>query len=178
MDKMKKKQLFLRIAVPVLIGVVMTVVWIVKTHPTPTPIDEQKGGIADFTLAASSIDLEALTAHGLPIIIDFGSVTCIPCQQMAPVLEAVNEAMQGKAIIKFVDLSRYPEVADAFPVQVIPTQIFIRADGKPYVPMNDVGVEFTLYSYQENKEHIFTAHQGGLTEKQMLAILKDMGVEE
>ena len=173
---MKKKKLFLRIAVPVLIAVVMTVVWIVKTHPTPTPI-EQNGKNADFTLAASSIDLEVLTAHGLPIIIDFGSVTCIPCQQMAPVLEAVNEAMQEKAIIKFIDVSKYPELVDGFPVQVIPTQVFIGSNGKPYVPMNDVGVEFNLYSYQETNEHAFTVHQGGLTEKQMLAILQDMGVK-
>lgn len=60
---------------------------------------------ADFSLEKSGlIDYEALAAYGLPVIVDYGSDSCIPCKQMAPVLEKMNEEMQGKAFIKFVDV--------------------------------------------------------------------------
>lgn len=120
---MNKKRL-LRILVPVLIAITLTVIWKVKTHPTPTAIDEDTGKIEDFVLATSSVNLDKLKEYKMPIIIDFGSDSCIPCQQMAPVLEVMNEEMQGKAIIKFVDVWKYQDAAKDFPVQVIPTQVF------------------------------------------------------
>jgi thioredoxin 1 len=53
---------------------------------------------------------------------------------MAPVLKTMNAQMQGKAIIKFVDVWKNGDAARDFPVQVIPTQVFINDDGTPYVP--------------------------------------------
>ncbi len=129
---------------------------------------------ADFALQASSIDLEALKKHNLPIIIDFGADSCIPCKEMAPVLRTLNAQMQNKAIIKFVDVWKNPQGAEGYPVQVIPTQIFILADGTPYVPKNVKDIPLSMYSTKETKEHVFTVHQGGLTEDQMRRILQDM----
>ncbi|MEA4972462.1 hypothetical protein SDC9_121430 [bioreactor metagenome] len=171
------KKLIVRILVPVLIAVALTAIWVFKTHPTPTAINEDTGEIADFELAASSINLDELKEYNLPIIIDFGSDSCIPCQEMAPVLETINEEMQGKAIIKFVDVWKYEDAAKDFPIQVIPTQVIYTADGKPYTPSEDLGIDLTMWTTEDTNEHIFTVHQGGLTEDQMRAILKDMGVE-
>ena len=176
--KTNKKKLFVKILVPVLIAVTLTIIWVVKTHPTPTPIDEQTGNIADFVLEATSIDLNALKEYNLPIIIDFGADSCIPCKEMAPVLKTLNAEMQGKAIIKFVDVWKNGDAANDFPIQVIPTQVLINADGTPYVPSDDIGIKFDMYSFKDTGEHAFTVHQGGLTEKEMRAILADMGVAE
>lgn len=129
-------------------------------------------------MEVTNIDLDNLTSYGLPIIIDFGADSCIPCKEMAPVLETINAEMRDKAIIKFVDVWKNGDAAQDFPVQVIPTQVFINADGTPYVPDEDIGIEFTLYSHKEKKKHIYTVHQGGLTEVQMRLILDDMGVIE
>ncbi len=178
---MKNKKLIIRIIVPVLILVALTVIWVVKTHPTPTAIDNNlvtAENEEDFVLETTSVDLETLTAYGLPIIIDFGSDSCIPCKEMAPVLQTMNAEMQGKAIVKFVDVWKHVEAADGFPVQVIPTQVLINADGTPYVPSDEIEIEFTMYSTKDTDEHVFTVHQGGLTEGQMRAILADMGVTE
>jgi thioredoxin 1 len=133
----------------------------------------------NFTLHTEKIDLEVLSAYKLPMILDFGSVDCIPCKAMAPVLKSMNAEMQGKAIIRFVDVWKYTNGADGFPVQVIPTQVLVTAEGKPYVPsaaMESSGIRFTMYSAKDTNEHAFTVHQGGLTEEQMRLILKDMGV--
>ena len=130
---------------------------------------------ADFKLEATSINLESLSSYGLPIIIDFGADSCIPCKEMAPVLKKLNTEMQGKAIIKFVDVWKNGNAAKDFPIQVIPTQVLINADGTPYIPNDNVKIKFDMYSYNDTGEHAFTVHQGGLTEEQMRTILADMG---
>lgn len=174
--KTDKKKLLLRILVPVFIAAALIIMWAVKTNRTPTPIDEQTEIIEDFVLEVTSIDLDALKKYGMPIIIDFGADTCAPCKEMFPALVAMNLEMQGKAIIKFVDVWKHNEAANEFPLQVIPTQVFINADGTPYVPSSDSGIQFDMYSHKNTGEHTLTLHQGGLTVEQMRTILDDMEV--
>jgi thioredoxin 1 len=45
-----------------------------------------------------------IKSYGVPFVIDFGSDSCIPCKEMAPVLETLHEEFQGKAIVHFVDV--------------------------------------------------------------------------
>lgn len=136
---------------------------------------------ADFSLEKTGlIDYEALAAYGLPVIVDYGSDSCIPCKQMAPVLEKMNEEMQGKAFIKFVDVWKYPDAAENVPIQVIPTQVLFNADGTPFVPSDELAqkIQFDMYSSRDTGEHVFTVHQGGLTEEEMRLILNEMGVSD
>lgn len=180
-----------KIIVPLCIVLAIGGIWIFKNaaNKTNTPAETPPPVVSadrvqplndtDFVLKADSIDLDALTAYDLPLIIDFGSDSCIPCKEMAPVLETMNAEMQGLAIIKFVDVWANPDAANDFPVQVIPTQVIINTDGTPYVPsdsMEESSIEFSMYSYKDTGEHAFTTHQGGMTEEQMRAILADMGV--
>jgi thioredoxin 1 len=186
---MSRKRL-VKIIVPICILLVVAGIWALKninqgSEAQATPIENKDStslvtpkNDEDFQLETTAIDMEALKEYSLPIVIDFGSDSCIPCKEMAPVLKTMNTEMQGKAIIKFVDVGKHAGAADGFPIQVIPTQVFINADGTPYVPSEDIEVEFTMYSYKETGEHAFTVHQGGLTEDQMRAILADMGVAE
>ena len=167
---------WVRIAVPVCILLAVAGIWFLKNTGKETANQEGPPAHEDFVLETTAIDLEKLKAHGLPVIIDFGSDSCIPCKEMAPVLQAMNARMQGKAIIKFLDVWKYGEAANGFPVEVIPTQVFFAADGKPYVPGDDMDIAFTMYKYRDTGEHAFTVHQGGLTEEQMLSILADLGV--
>ena len=185
-----KNKLWIKILVPVLIVTVIGGIWITKnstentTNNTPV---SQDGTVlpdnlkdADFSLRETeAVDFEALSAYGLPIIVDYGADTCIPCKEMAPVLEKANKEFQGKAFIKFVNVWDYQDAASNVPVQVIPTQVLFNADGTPFVPSDELAkeIQFDMYSHKNTGEHIFTVHQGGLTEEQMWAILKEMGVE-
>lgn len=125
----------------------------------------------------SPIDFDALRSSGLPIIIDYGADSCIPCKEMAPVLEELNKTLAGKAIILFVDVWKYRDLAQGVPIQVIPTQIFFDARGKPFSSGEGLGIPFNLYNRRDTGEHIFTTHEGGLDKSQMLAILKAMGMQ-
>ena len=57
--------------------------------------------------------------------------------------------------------------------------MFFNADGTPFVPSEKLAkeIQFDMYSDRTTGKHTFTVHQGGLTEEQMRAILKEMGVE-
>ena len=48
--------------------------------------------------------LENLTGKGMPVLVDIGADTCIPCKLMAPILEELKEEQQGK--IKVQPISR------------------------------------------------------------------------
>lgn len=195
-----RKKRALQIILPILIVAAIAGIWFVKaneenfktkaaqteavqTDTAKTDTTEQNSEMTteeanlDFTLSVSEIDLEQLKSYGLPIIIDFGADSCIPCKEMAPVLEKMNEEWQGKVIVKFVDVWKNPGAADNFPVQVIPTQFIFDAEGKPYVPGDSNEIQFQMYSLQNSEEHFYTAHQGGLTEDNIRAIFAEMGIE-
>ncbi len=175
-----------KIAVPVLIILVVAGIWAYKNTdawmPTPTSDDDTTATTPeaneDFLLETDRIDLDTLTSYGLPILFDFGSEDCEPCRRMKPDLIAVNEAMQGKAIVKFLDVWKYTDAATGYPIQLIPTQMFINADGTPYVPGDDIDIEFITYNNRNTGEHALTLHQGMLTDEEMYLILADMGAEK
>ena len=149
----------------------------IKESEETTTAETQENVNSDFLLATSEIDLKKLKSYGLPIIIDFGADECIPCKEMAPVLKELNQEWQGKVIVKFVDVWKYPNASADFPLQVIPTQFFFDSKGNPYVPSDPEGMQMIMYSLKDTQEHVYTAHQGGLTEEQIREVFKEMGIK-
>lgn len=169
------------IIVIIIIAVLILGVWIVKNlQKEEANVTENIGKEVneDFKLKINKeIDLEKLKSYKLPIIIDFGADYCMPCRQMASALREINEELQEKAIIRYVDVERYPKIAEAYKIELIPTQILFNSDGTPYTPENaeQQGLEFVK---NENGEIIYTTHIGMLTKTQMKAMLKEMGLNE
>lgn len=81
-------------------------------------------------MADESGEAAVLPAPGMVTMVDIGADRCIPCKLMAPIIEEVREEYQGRAVIAFVDVWKYPERAKPFGVRVIPTQIFYDAQGR------------------------------------------------
>ena len=118
--KKTKKAVAVKIIVPILLVCVIAGIWFVKNNDKDT--SSVVGNNADFALhVTEEINLEQLKSYGLPIIIDFGADSCIPCKEMAPVLKELNAELQGKAIIKFVDVWKYQQLAQGYPINLIPT---------------------------------------------------------
>lgn len=173
-----KKGMAVKIILPILIVCIIGTIWIVKNNNKDSTGSVSGSGNPDFALnVTEKIDMEKLKSYGLPILIDFGADSCIPCKEMAPVLKELNAELQGKAIIRFVDVWKYQALAEGYPISVIPTQILVDANGKPYNPKDPESKQMKLYSLKDSGEHVFTAHEGGMTKDQILDALKEMGLK-
>jgi thioredoxin 1 len=91
---------------------------------------------------------------GKPVVADFGRGTCIPCKMMQPILEKLQKDFAGKAEILILDVGEYASLSRKHRVMMIPTQIF----------------------FDENGKEVYR-HQGFMSEEDILAQLKKMGVE-
>ncbi|NBB94108.1 MAG: thioredoxin fold domain-containing protein [Planctomycetes bacterium] len=69
-------------------------------------------------------------ASGKPSLVDFGAKGCIPCDKLAPILEAMKIKYKGKADVVFVSVREQQILASRYGIQSIPVQIFFDKDGK------------------------------------------------
>ena len=168
MTKKKKGILIFTIVISALVGLYV-LKSVLKENTKPLPESE---GV--FEVDSSSVG--SVTSYGLPAMIDFGSESCTACRQMAPVLRKLNCEWQGKAVVLFHDVWKYPNRFREFPVQVIPTQFFFYEDGSPYNPSPEVikKCRFIRYTDKKTGQHRLTAHQGALSEEEIRMIFDDL----
>lgn len=91
-------------------------------------------------------------SSGLPKIIDLGSDKCIPCQMMAPELEALATDYAGAVEVVIVDVYENQEEAMRWNIYVIPTQIFLDSEGNE-----------------------LARHEGFMTTQEMVAVFAERG---
>ncbi|MBN2445146.1 MAG: thioredoxin family protein [Phycisphaerae bacterium] len=89
-----------------------TVVPATPGTPEPTPTADEPGA-----------------AETLPRLLDLGSVGCIACKEMEPVLDELERELAGKVEVAFIDIAQDETAADKYKIQLIPTQIFFDAEG-------------------------------------------------
>ncbi|MBI5590262.1 MAG: thioredoxin fold domain-containing protein [Deltaproteobacteria bacterium] len=80
--------------------------------------------------AAHAAEASEIPAKGMVTMVDLGADKCIPCKMMAPIIEKVEKAYQGKAVIHFFDVWKDREPATRFGIRGIPTQIFFDKDAR------------------------------------------------
>jgi thioredoxin 1 len=73
-------------------------------------------------------------SKGPVTFVELGSVNCIPCRQMQPVLKAVEKKYGDQVKVVFYDVWK-PEqkkYAEQYGIKLIPTQVFLDAAGKEF----------------------------------------------
>ena len=138
--------------VVVLIGAVIAVIAVKQnksSQDTTTPSSE-----AAAQRVPTEYKPEQITGKGLPVLIDIGAGTCIPCKLMAPILEDLKKELRGKVTVQFLDLNKNPKFAQEYGISVMPTQIFYDASGK----------------------ELFR-HEGFFSKEDILAKWKELGVD-
>jgi thioredoxin 1 len=94
---------------------------------------------------AGDIDpvLNKAKAEGKIVMLELGSVGCIPCEQMKPVMQKLRETYMGKLDVIFIDVRQDNKTGRRFGVNMIPTQVFLDNKGKEF--HRHIG----FYSYDE-----------------------------
>ena len=66
--------------------------------------------------------------------IELGSVRCIPCQKMQPVMKSIEEKYGDQVKVVFYDVwtDEGRPFADKYDVEAIPTQVFLDKSGKEF----------------------------------------------
>ncbi len=88
--------------------------------PAETPADSI--AVADSSAAATP----------LATFLELGSKTCIPCKMMQPILKEVSDEYQGLVKVEFHDLGEDRQIGQKYSIRVMPTQVFLDADGKEF----------------------------------------------
>ena len=106
------------------------------------------------TVKTASIFLD--TSNYKVTFIELGSVKCIPCKEMQPVMKSIEKkyGSQVKVIFHDVWTTAGKEAAKQFVFDVIPTQIFLDKAGKEYF-----------------------RHEGFFPEKELVKVLRQKGVK-
>lgn len=65
----------------------------------------------------------------LPVLVDFYSPTCGPCQMVAPIIENIAVAYAGKAVVCKLNTAANNIAASRFQIRGVPTILYFK-DGK------------------------------------------------
>jgi len=98
------------------------------------PVTEKPGF---GTAVASENDNKADTLNKTQLKVTFvelGSVNCIPCRMMKPVMEKVEKKYPGQVKVVFHDVwtEEGKSAGFKYAIRVIPTQVFLDKTGKEY----------------------------------------------
>lgn len=59
--------------------------------------------------------------------VELGSVNCIPCKKMQPIMSSIEKKYEGKVKVKFYDVWKADQkkYAEQYKIRLIPTQVFL-----------------------------------------------------
>ena len=83
---------------------------------------------------ASDVDnvLARAKKDGKVVMLELGSVGCVPCEQMKPVMDKLRSDYKDKLEVYFVDVRRDNATGRRFGAHMIPTQVFLDKTGKEF----------------------------------------------
>jgi thioredoxin 1 len=62
--------------------------------------------------------------------LELGSVTCIPCKKMQPIMKSIETRYAGQVKVIFHDVMKDRSKSQEYGIKLIPTQVFLDSSGK------------------------------------------------
>ena len=83
-------------------------------------------GVAEtIHLTEQNFDETLIATQGL-VMVDFWAAWCGPCRVIAPVLEELAEASEGRVTLMKVNVDESPGLAARYEIRSIPTILFVK----------------------------------------------------
>jgi thioredoxin 1 len=84
--------------------------------------------------SAGTLDesLQKAKAEGRIVMLELGSIGCIPCEQMKPVMARLSGIYKDKLDVIFIDVKKDRQTARRYGVYMIPVQVFLDRKGKEF----------------------------------------------
>lgn len=95
----------------------MLVMILISCGKSNTESNKQTAGVKDSTVK-----------HKIEFI-ELGSVNCIPCKKMQPVMESIEKRYGGLVKVTFHDVWKDEAAGKKYGIQLIPTQVFLDDKG-------------------------------------------------
>ena len=85
-------------------------------------------------LAALNIIAQDTKVKPKVTFVELGSVNCIPCKQMQPVMKSIEEKYSEQVKVIFYDVWKddQKKYAQQYGIELIPTQVFLDENGKEF----------------------------------------------
>ena len=114
------------------------------------------GGCSRSPEAASPTGAGEPATTALVTFVELGSVNCIPCRAMQPIMREIEQQYAGQVEVVFHDVwtPAGRPYAEQYRIKVIPTQVFLDGKGKEYF-----------------------RHEGFFAKEQLVEVLKRQGVK-
>ena len=90
-------------------------------------------------------------AEPLITFVELGSVNCIPCKLMVPVMEAVEHKYGNQLKVIFHDVIKQPEYGRQYGIRLIPTQVFLDRNGTELFRHEGFFAEDSIDSFLEKQ---------------------------
>lgn len=78
-------------------------------------------GVAMIEIITSAEFEQKVLNADVPVLVDYFATWCGPCQMLAPALERVAAAVEGKARVYKVDIDASPDLAVQGQIMAVPT---------------------------------------------------------
>lgn len=75
-------------------------------------------------------EFDTALKSGKPVLVDFGSNSCLPCRKLRPILDEIKKEKGGQVEVLVIDVNKHQGLSREYKVRVIPTLVFFDAGGK------------------------------------------------
>ena len=82
----------------------------------------QPGQVIEPTLVQAE---NLMNRSSIPVLVDFYSPTCAPCQMMNPAVKGLAQRRAGELLVVKINVDNHPQLASVFGIQGVPTFVIV-----------------------------------------------------